>query len=85
VSWPTPSNAGPKTAQLRELVDARNELDAVAYQVERRLGESVPVHEKARAETLVAPPAKPWRKRPRSTSCDPSGLRFRTHIRGSDR
>jgi molecular chaperone DnaK len=41
---------------LRELVDARNELDAVAYQVERRLGElgdQVPVHEKARAEQLV--------------------------------
>jgi molecular chaperone DnaK len=43
--------------QLREQTDARNELDSVAYQVERRLGElgqSVPVHEKARAETLVA-------------------------------
>jgi molecular chaperone DnaK len=43
--------------RLRELTDARNELDSVAYQVERRLGElgaGVPVHEKARAETLVA-------------------------------
>jgi molecular chaperone DnaK len=43
--------------RLRQEVDARNELDAVAYQVERRLaelGESVPVHEKARAEQLVA-------------------------------
>ncbi len=43
--------------QLRELTDARNELDSVAYQVERRLGElgdAVAVHEKARAETLVA-------------------------------
>ncbi|MFJ4849833.1 MULTISPECIES: molecular chaperone DnaK [unclassified Streptomyces] len=42
---------------LREGVDARNELDAVAYQVERRLdelGESAPAHEKARAEMLVA-------------------------------
>jgi molecular chaperone DnaK len=42
--------------RLRQEVDARNELDAVAYQVERRLaelGESVPVHEKARAEQLV--------------------------------
>jgi molecular chaperone DnaK len=42
--------------RLREQVDARNELDAIAYQVERRLGdlgESVPVHEKARAESLV--------------------------------
>ena len=39
--------------RLRELIDARNELDSVAYQVERGLGElgdSVPVHEKARAE-----------------------------------
>jgi molecular chaperone DnaK len=43
--------------QLRELTDARNALDSAAYQVERRLGElgqAVPVHEKARAETLVA-------------------------------
>ncbi|MFD3440530.1 molecular chaperone DnaK [Streptomyces sp. NPDC058685] len=41
---------------LREAVDARNELDAVAYQVERRLGEmgdAAPSHEKARAEMLV--------------------------------
>jgi molecular chaperone DnaK len=43
--------------RLRQEVDARNELDAIAYQVERRLtelGESVAVHEKARAEQLVA-------------------------------
>ncbi|MEV4109365.1 molecular chaperone DnaK [Nonomuraea sp. NPDC049695] len=43
-------------ARLRETIDARNELDSVAYQVERRLGElgdAVPVHEKARAEQLV--------------------------------
>jgi molecular chaperone DnaK len=43
-------------ARLREEVDARNELDAIAYQVERRLselGETLPVHEKARAEQLV--------------------------------
>lgn len=42
--------------RLRELVDARNELDSAAYQVERRvteLGESAPVNEKARAEMLV--------------------------------
>jgi molecular chaperone DnaK len=42
--------------QLRQQVEARNELDSVAYQVERRLadrGDSVPVHEKARAESLV--------------------------------
>ncbi|MGW0723114.1 molecular chaperone DnaK [Streptomyces sp. 94] len=42
---------------LRDAVDARNELDAVAYQVERRLnelGEAVPSHERARADMLVA-------------------------------
>ena len=42
--------------RLRQAVDARNELDALAYQVERRLaelGEAAPVHEKARAEMLV--------------------------------
>jgi len=40
----------------RQAVDARNELDAVAYQVERRLtelGGAVPQHERARAELLV--------------------------------
>jgi len=44
-------------ARLRQEIDARNELDSVAYQVERRLGEladHVPTHEKARAEQLVA-------------------------------
>jgi molecular chaperone DnaK len=43
--------------RLRELIDARNELDSAAYQVERRLSElgaSAPVNEKARAELLVA-------------------------------
>src|SRR3989440_2558900 len=43
--------------RTRQLIDARNELDSVAYQVERRLnelGQAVPVHEKARAETAVA-------------------------------
>jgi molecular chaperone DnaK len=42
--------------RLRELVDARNELDALAHQVERRLselGDNAAVHEKARAEMLV--------------------------------
>ncbi|WP_406315541.1 molecular chaperone DnaK [Streptosporangium sp. NBC_01639] len=42
--------------RLRQTVDARNELDSAAYQVERRLnelGDAVPVHEKARAEMLV--------------------------------
>jgi molecular chaperone DnaK len=40
----------------RQEIDARNELDSAAYGVERRLaelGDTVPVHEKARAETLV--------------------------------
>ncbi|MEV5932783.1 molecular chaperone DnaK [Streptomyces sp. NPDC052079] len=42
---------------LREAVDARNELDAVAYQVDKRLaelGDAAPAHEKARAEMLVS-------------------------------
>jgi molecular chaperone DnaK len=42
--------------RLRELTDARNELDAAAYQVEKIVnerGDSLPVHEKARAEGLV--------------------------------
>ncbi|HUO40990.1 MAG TPA: Hsp70 family protein, partial [Mycobacterium sp.] len=42
--------------QLRRDVDARNELDSVAYQVERRLaqlGDSAAPHERARAEMLV--------------------------------
>ncbi|MFF0062382.1 molecular chaperone DnaK [Streptomyces sp. NPDC005279] len=41
---------------LREAVDARNELDAVAYQVERRLdelGDAAPSHERSRAEMLI--------------------------------
>ena len=44
-------------AELRQAVDARNELDATAHQVERRLaelGDGVPMHERARAEALVA-------------------------------
>ncbi|MEU7916128.1 molecular chaperone DnaK [Microbispora bryophytorum] len=43
-------------AQLRAAIDARNELDSAAHQVERRLselGDAVPVHEKARAEQLI--------------------------------
>lgn len=42
---------------LREAVDARNELDAVAYQAEKRLaelGDAAPAHEKSRAEMLVS-------------------------------
>jgi molecular chaperone DnaK len=44
-------------ARVRELIDARNELDSVAYQVDRSLqdlGERAPSHERARAEMLVA-------------------------------
>ena len=44
-------------ARIRELTDARNELDSAAYLVQRRLGElgeNVAVHEKARADSLVA-------------------------------
>jgi molecular chaperone DnaK len=44
-------------AKLREMINARNELDSVAYQVERRLGElgdAAPAHEKARAEMLIS-------------------------------
>ncbi|MCU1489759.1 MAG: chaperone protein DnaK [Acidimicrobiaceae bacterium] len=43
-------------ARLRELVDARNGLEAIADQVERRLGElgdTVPAHERSRAEMLI--------------------------------
>ncbi|HET9894786.1 MAG TPA: molecular chaperone DnaK [Streptosporangiaceae bacterium] len=42
--------------RVRERTDARNELDTSAYAVEHLLaerGDSVPVHEKARAEALV--------------------------------
>jgi molecular chaperone DnaK len=43
--------------RLRELTEARNELDSAAYQVDRVLaerGDTLPVHEKARAENVVA-------------------------------
>jgi molecular chaperone DnaK len=42
--------------QLRELTDARNELDSVAYQVEHglaELGDAAPVHEKSRVGMLL--------------------------------
>src|SRR5262249_41436907 len=45
--------------RLRELTDARNQLDSAAYQVERRLdelGPSAPTHEKGRAHALVSAP-----------------------------
>ena len=41
----------------REEIDARNELDSLAYRAEQlvsELGDRLPVHEKARAEQLVA-------------------------------
>ena len=47
---------GADDAKLREAVEARNTLDSVAYQVERRLAElskKVAVHDKARAEMLI--------------------------------
>jgi molecular chaperone DnaK len=43
-------------SRLRELADARNELDSAAYQVERLLaerGEGVAEHDRARAEMLL--------------------------------
>jgi molecular chaperone DnaK len=43
-------------ARARQLVEARNELKSVAYRVERllgELGETVAVHDKARAEMLI--------------------------------
>ena len=43
--------------RLRQETDARNELDSIASQVERRLaelGDSVPSHERSRAEMLAA-------------------------------
>jgi molecular chaperone DnaK len=43
--------------RLREITDARNELDTAAYGVEHLLaerGEAVPTHEKARADQLAA-------------------------------
>jgi molecular chaperone DnaK len=42
--------------RVRQVIDARNELDALAYQVERRLselGDRVPTHAKARAQMLI--------------------------------
>jgi molecular chaperone DnaK len=50
------SNAG-EDRRMREEIDARNELDSLAYRVEQlvnELGDRLPVHEKARAEQLVA-------------------------------
>jgi molecular chaperone DnaK len=43
-------------ARARQVIDARNQMESLAYQVERRLGElgdAAPAHEKARAEMLV--------------------------------
>ena len=43
--------------RLREEIDARNEVDSLAYRVDQlltELGDRLPVHEKARAEQLVS-------------------------------
>ncbi|MCW2860163.1 MAG: chaperone protein DnaK [Actinoallomurus sp.] len=43
-------------ARVREVIDARNELDAITYQVQKRvdeLGGAVPEHERARAQMLI--------------------------------
>ncbi len=43
--------------QRREEIDARNELDSLAYQADQlveQLQERLPVHEKARAEQMIA-------------------------------
>ncbi|MBW0088785.1 molecular chaperone DnaK [Pseudonocardia sp. KRD-184] len=43
--------------QLRQEVDARNELDSLAHQAQRlldQLGDSVPAHERSRAELTIA-------------------------------
>jgi molecular chaperone DnaK len=43
--------------QRREEIDARNELDSLAYQAEQlvtQLQDRLPVHEKARAEQLIS-------------------------------
>src|SRR5260370_40544201 len=48
--------------QLRKQVDARNELDSAAYQVERRLaelGDSAAPHDPARAQMLIADARQP--------------------------
>jgi molecular chaperone DnaK len=42
--------------QRRELIEARNTADSLAYQVERaitEMGERIPAHERARAESLI--------------------------------
>ncbi|MEU8076791.1 molecular chaperone DnaK [Catellatospora citrea] len=42
--------------RVRQLIDTRNELESLTYQVEQRLaelGESAPAHDKARAELLI--------------------------------
>jgi molecular chaperone DnaK len=47
---------GSQDARLREHIDARNELDSIAYQTGKRLhqlGAAVPDHEHARAQLLI--------------------------------
>ncbi len=78
---------------LRKAVDARNELDSVAYQVERRLaelGDSAPPHDRARAEMLIADARKAGRTAlrqqmynhspPSSNSSSTGSCRYRTAV-----
>jgi molecular chaperone DnaK len=61
-------------AALRAQVDARNELDTVAYQVKRTLDENagrIPEHERARAELLVSDRAPRWTTRQTLIGCAP--------------
>ena len=54
---PTPQAHAGEDRRRREEIDARNELDSLAYRVEqllRELQDRLPVNEKARAEQLVA-------------------------------
>ncbi|MFF2382673.1 molecular chaperone DnaK [Streptomyces sp. NPDC058108] len=79
---------------LRDAVDARNELDAVAYQVERRLselGEAAPEHERARAEMLVSEAreavrqdAPPDKVRPMTSELQQMLASLATHQAGAD-
>ena len=61
--------------RIRQQVDARNELDAVAYQVERQLaegGDAVPSHERARAEMLVTDARQAIKEEASWSACAPS-------------
>ena len=56
----------------REAIDARNELDSLAYRAERlveELQDRLPVNEKARAEQLVADARQAIEEQAASTAC----------------